>query len=187
MTLYRTGVAWKELKEKHPQRLESPMRVVLMQALLTTVASRFEQLMATEASRTEAAKIGWLTKDATKVNVMKWSAESKCHEVDPDGVPLPTEEVTKGLMDLIVLAKTPLVINRFHATRPLAQEYESQVLPMMLDVGLRLKEADKMWEILRSMSRSAIWVAAGLYMRPDRLQRGALAQRIAAMMGQTTP
>ncbi|CAE7463291.1 Crnkl1 [Symbiodinium sp. CCMP2456] len=134
VSLYHTGLTWKTAKEKEPQKLESPMRVVLMQAMLASVMARFEQLMSTDA---------------------------KTHIIDPAGKTLTPEEVLKSLADLVILAKAPLVINRFHATRPMAQDYNSQAL-----------------------CRSAVWIASGVYMRQDKLQPAALAQRIAKMMSE---
>ena len=53
-----------------------------MQALLTSVAARFEQLLSAPepGQRAEAAKMGWLTSDETKVNSR--DNEAKCRVVD---------------------------------------------------------------------------------------------------------
>ena len=53
---------------------------------------------------------------------------------------------------------------------------------VMLGIGFRIKEADRAWQLLDSLSRSAVWICAGAYMRHDRLQRGPLAQRLAMLM-----
>ena len=48
---------------------------------------------------------------------------------------VPIKEVSTLLMELVTIAKLPLVVNRFHATRPLSEEYSSPVLPMLIEVG----------------------------------------------------
>ena len=161
--------------------LEAPMRVVLYQALLTTVASRFEQLMSNEESKANAVKLGWITEDAGKINMMKWDSEAKRHVIDHSGNPLEVQKVLSMVMELVVLSKEPLVVNRFHATRPMTGEMEATTMPMLLDIGLRSQAADKAWGLLRDLCGSAVWLAAGVNVRPDRLQRGPLAQRLATM------
>ena len=180
--LYQTGLKWKQAKEQDPTKLESPMRVVLVQALLSTVASRFEQLMATQETRANAIQLGWLNEDATLLHNMKWDSEAKKHVINPMGNSLDPKKALSMVKELVILCKADLVVNRFHATRPITQEIESSVLPMMLDVGLRSQEADKAWLLLKDLCGSAIWLAAGVNMRPDRLQRGPLAQRLALLM-----
>ena len=41
------------------------------------MASRFEQLMGNEESKANAIKLGWITEDAGKINMMKWDSEAK--------------------------------------------------------------------------------------------------------------
>ncbi|CAE7801270.1 Pol [Symbiodinium sp. CCMP2592] len=149
--LYDTGVAWKETKEKSPEKLESPMRVVLCQALLTAVASRFEQLMNTEASKATAISLGWITADATKLNRMKWDYEAKKHVIDTEGTQIEIKKALGMVMELVILCKEPLVVNRFHATRPMTKEVESATLPMLLDFGMRTPSANKAWGLLRDL------------------------------------
>ncbi|CAE7412247.1 Crnkl1 [Symbiodinium sp. CCMP2592] len=183
--LYDTGVTWKETKEKEPAKLESPMRVVLCQALLTAVASRFEQMVNAEDSKTTAIQLGWLTADATKLNRMKWDHEAKKHVIDSEGTQLEVKKALSMIMELVVLCKEPLVVNRFHATRPMTKETEAATLPMLLDLGMRTPSADKAWGLLRDLCGSAIWLAAGVNVRPERLQRGPLPQKLAAMQAKS--
>ncbi|CAE7658315.1 unnamed protein product [Symbiodinium sp. CCMP2592] len=184
--LYDTGVTWKETKEKEPTKLDSPMRVVLCQALFTAVASRFEQMVNAEDSRTTAIQLGWLTADATKLNRMKWDHEAKKHVIDSDGTQLEVKKALSMIMELVVLCKEPLVVNRFHATRPMTKETEAATLPMLLDLGMRTPSADKAWGLLRDLCGSAIWLAAGVNVRPERLQRGPLPQKLAAMQAKSS-
>ena len=84
-------------------------------------------------------------------------------------------------------AVEPLVVNRFHATRSLTGEIEATTLPMLLDIGLRSQAADKAWGLLRDLRGSAVWLAAGVNIRPDKLQRRPLPlpQRLATMQAKS--
>ena len=85
-------------------------------------------------------------------------------------------------MEEITLKCTmPLVIARYHATRKLASDYQSPTLAMLLEVGLRVDAANEVWRRLHQLQRSAAWVAAGTFLRPETMHRSALGQRLAAL------
>ena len=65
-------------------------------------------------------------------------------------------------------------MNRFHATRPIT----------FADALRRRSEVDSSGQslgLLKVLCGSAVWLAAGVTVRPDRLQRGPLAQRLATL------
>ena len=80
---------------------------------------------------------------------------------------------------VILRVHHPRVVNRFHATRQMAENCESPTMSSMLDAGLRTTEANKMWQHLNVFTHSAVWVMSGSYVRHARLMRGPLAQRVA--------
>ena len=177
--LYEAGKAWNELKASNPEKLEAPMRVILFQKLLVTIARRLDQILASEDKMQQAKTLHWITEDNHSLNAMKWDPERNQHVVDKD---LPTLEIEKAkaiVEEMIVLSKHPLSINRFHATRTMTETYTSPTLTFKLDLGLRTKEAGQIWEYMNSLAHSALWVAAGTYARHNRLQRDPLAQRVA--------
>ena len=61
-------------------------------------------------------------------------------------------------------------VNRFHATRQMAEHCESPTMSFMLDVGLRTVE-DKIWHYLKSLAHYAVWLMGGAYMRHSRRRR----------------
>ncbi|CAE7705387.1 unnamed protein product, partial [Symbiodinium necroappetens] len=139
--LYEAGRKWNEVKATTPDKLEAPMRIILMQKLLLTVLERYNAMMASEEKIAKAKQMGWLSEIPPKDCV----------------------SVKEGLSAMAVLCSSPRVVNRFHATRQMAEAYES---PTMMDVGLRTVEAGKMWHLLNDLAHSAVWLMAGAYMRP---------------------
>ena len=108
--LYQTGVFWRELKEKDPDKLEAPMRVLLMQGLLSTVLARFEQMLPDLEKQAMAIKLGWLNSEGSQVTGMKWGQRTKKHIVDPTIQAMDTKQVTETITEL-VLCKARLVVN----------------------------------------------------------------------------
>ncbi|CAE7445631.1 unnamed protein product, partial [Symbiodinium microadriaticum] len=177
--LYEAGKAWNNLKASSPEKLEAPMRVILFQKLLVTIARRLDQIMSSEDKMKQAKTLHWITADGLSLNSMKWDPERNQHVLNQE---LPTLEIEKAkaiLEEMLILSKHPLSINRFHATRTMTETYTSPTLTFKLDLGLRTKEAGQMWTYMNSLAHSALWVAAGTYARHNRLQRDPLAQRVA--------
>ena len=174
--LYEAGRKWNQVKATTPDKLEAPMRIILMQKLLLTVLERYNAMMASEEKIAKAKQMGWLSDSGQSMNAMRWNPEKKCHDVNKEIPPKDCVSVKEGLSAMAVLCSSPRVVNRFHATRQMAEAYES---PTMMDVGLRTVEAGKMRHLLNDLAHSAVWLMAGAYMRHSRMHRGPLAQRIA--------
>ncbi|CAE7191337.1 unnamed protein product [Symbiodinium microadriaticum] len=177
--LYEAGKAWNDLKASNPEKLEAPMRVILFQKLLFTVKARLEQILTSEDKLHQAQNLHWITEDGASLNAMKWDPEHNRHVVNKE---LPVVEIMKAksiFEEMIILGRHPRSINRFHATRTMAETYTSPTLTFKLDLGLRTTEAGQMWAYMNQLAHSALWVAAGTYARHNRLQRDPLAQKVA--------
>ena len=177
---------WTNLEENEtgiPGNAEAPMRVILFQHLIGTVAARLEALTSQPESLVKAQEMGWLTSNMDCLTAVKWDPESKKHVLDPDLPEVPICQAKDMLIQSTKLCVTPLVINRFHATRPLAENYTNPTLAMMLEIGLRTEEANMVWRNLNMLSQCSLWVAAGTYLRRERMQRSALANRLASVSG----
>ena len=155
------------------------MRVILFQKLLFTVKARLEQILTSEDKLHQAQNLHWITEDGASLNAMKWDPEHNRHVVNKE---LPVVEIMKAksiFEEMIILGRHPRSINRFHATRTMAETYTSPTLTFKLDLGLRTTEAGQMWAYMNQLAHSALWVAAGTYARHNRLQRDPLAQKVA--------
>ncbi|CAE7938865.1 unnamed protein product [Symbiodinium sp. KB8] len=180
--LYEAGQRWNELKTTSPEKLTAPMRVILIQKLLSVVVDRFNKIMASEDKILQAQQLGWVTEQGM-LAAMKWDPERRKHVPNDLFAPLDPAEVKQHLQDMIVLSASPRAVNRFHATRQMAEQYSSPTMSFMMDVGLRTKEAGEMWHLLNKLSHSSVWVMSGAYLRHARLMRDTMAQRVAQAQG----
>ena len=180
--LYEAGQRWNELKTTSPEKLTAPMRVVLIQKLLSVVVDRFNKIMASEDKVQQAQQLGWMTSQGM-LAAMKWDPERRKHVPNELLPPLDPVEVKQHLQEMIVLSASPRAVNRFHATRQMAEQYSSPTMSFMMDVGLRTQEAGEMWQLLHKLSHSSVWVMSGAYLRHARLMRDAAAQRVAQAQG----
>eukprot|EP00439_Symbiodinium_sp_Y106_P014883 s9371_g2.t1 len=179
---YMMAQKWHALKTKEPEELEAPTRMVLLQHLFMTVKTKLMKMLETPSSRSTAVALGWLSTDEAEIMGRKWDQEQRRHVQDDQVKPLKVEEVKEALDTLILKVKEPLVVARYHATRPLSEQYQSPTLAMLLEVGLRTDAAHETWKLLRKLSQSAAWVAAGAFIRPEKIQRSPLAQKLATLL-----
>ena len=182
-SLYQIGQTWKRMKQDEPDKLKHPMRVILFQHRIGTVAARLEALTGQPENMIKAHEMGWITSNLDCMTCVKCDPEAKKHVLDSSLPEAPTVQAKDMLVQITKLCVMPLVINRFHATRPLAETYSNPTLAMMLEIGLRTEEANTVWRNLNVLSQSSVWVAAGTFLRHDRMQRSALANKLASMNG----
>ena len=76
------GKAWKEMEQNEPEKLKAPMRSVLLQHLLKVALERFQAMMSTPSSRSEAQELGWISENADQVYGLRWNMETRQHERD---------------------------------------------------------------------------------------------------------
>ena len=60
------------------------------------------------------------------------------------------QEVLTALETLLTLTILPLTVLRFHSTRRMEQDLKGEILPMVLEIGLRTAEADQAWSLFIS-------------------------------------
>ena len=178
---YRMAQRWHAVKNQTPEQLEAPMRTTLLQHLLVTVKDRMEKMMETPSSRSTAISLGWLSENEQELMGLKWDQEAHRHVRDVSVTPIRIDEAMGTLAELIALIKEPLVVARYHATRPLSEQYQAPTLTMLLEIGLRTSAAHTVWSGLNKLAQSALWVAAGAFLRQERIQRSSLAQKLAAL------
>ncbi|CAE6921908.1 usp-46, partial [Symbiodinium sp. CCMP2456] len=136
-TTHMMAQSWHNMKANTPEKLTSPMRVILFQHLVKTVAAQFEKMLQTPSSRSSAIEMGLLNKNEDAIPGLRWDAEQRKHVEDPEVAQVPITTVREALQEILLLCTKPLVIARYHATRKLAAEYQGPTLTMMLEVGMR--------------------------------------------------
>ena len=115
-----------------------------------------------------------LSENEQELMGLKWDQEAHRHVRDVSVTPIRIDEAMET-------PKEPLVVARYHATRPLSEQYQAPTLTMLLEIGLRTSAAHTVWSGLNKLTQSAMWVAAGAFLRQERIQRSPLAQKLAAL------
>ncbi|CAE7695511.1 Crnkl1 [Symbiodinium sp. CCMP2592] len=136
-SMYQIGKTWHDTKRDNPTALRHPMRVTLYQHFVQTIKERFQAMMRTPSSRSKAESLGWVSSCGRKVHGLKWDTTQQAHVQDETIASMDVVEIEEALDELLTCAPQQLVIQRFHATRQLAAEYQSPVITMFLEVGMR--------------------------------------------------
>ena len=121
-----------------------------------TEASRLEVLESTPEQKENGKKLGWITEDGGHYTGMKWNAGQKKHDLDKTIPLVPAQAAKQMLLEAVTLSKEPYAVNRYHATRPPSEEYQSPTLTFILEAGLRTQEANRIWQIMNNLSRTSV-------------------------------
>ncbi|CAE7342463.1 unnamed protein product [Symbiodinium microadriaticum] len=107
----------------------------------------------------------------------------------PEVITLPLRTwLLKHWVDLMLLKQMqtlilqPLAVLRFHTTRELVQNMQSDVVPLMLQIGSRTAECHQLWNGFYRLSHSGACRVVATSLRGDRMGRSALAQAIQRMI-----
>ena len=105
--LYEAGQAWNAIKEATPEKLSAPMRIILMQKLLSVVLQRLTQIMEPGDKQEQAKQLGWLSADGKDMHAMRWDPERKRHVLNPAIPATSVDTIKEALTEMIVLCQTP--------------------------------------------------------------------------------
>ena len=169
--------AWKEAKEKQPETITLPMRAFLLKQWLDLLTKRFEACLASDTSRAQAAEMLVLDSNGM-VPYLEWDQQAKEMKVKKDREPMRPEQVMEMLTRMQALALQPLAVMRFHAIHKLGWQMSSEVVPMMLEIGGRTPEANRLWEDFGRLSHSGATRCVATSLRPDKMGRSALATAV---------
>ncbi|CAE7764519.1 unnamed protein product [Symbiodinium sp. CCMP2592] len=178
--LMKANDVWKKAKEEMPNTLTMPLRVALLLQFLEIWHSRMGMIDKSEDSIANAKEMLILNAD-NKVPYLQYNAQEKKMEIKPDREPMELEEVMECLKDLKGLIILPMTVIRFHATRRLSQDLKGEILPMVLEIGLRTREADQAWQMFTRLCHSGACRAMAMSLRADKMGRSALATNLQKM------
>ncbi|CAE7948731.1 unnamed protein product [Symbiodinium sp. KB8] len=164
--------AWKEAKEKQPETITLPMRAFLLKLWLELLTKRFEACLANDTSKAQAAEMLVLDSNGM-VPYLQWDQQAKEMKVKKDREPMRPEQVLEMLTRMQALALQPLAVMRFHAIHKLGWQMSSEVVPMMLEIGGRTQEANRLWEDFGRLSHSGATRCVATSLRPDKMGRSA--------------
>ena len=119
----------------------------------------------------------WFSQDRVW-KYLTWNAQTKKHMVNTEVDPMSHDKVMEAIERLLELLPTGNVVHRLHSLRPLTETCEAPVVAFVLDIGLRAPEAQEAYVLVKSLCQLAVTQTASLNIRPDRLQRSALANHV---------
>ena len=173
--LYSIAMDWKKKKTENPDQLKQSLRVTIFLRVMMELKSRAESALG-DTMRPVLQKNGWITTaDPPSWGYQKWDPVNKVAVLDQQRTPLPHQRAVELLEKACRLSGLPDMIHKFHSTRPMAQEYKSEILPYILHISNRGEESNALHNILSELSDSYLLRLVGLRMRPMRLKRQPLA------------
>ena len=112
----------------------------------------------------------------------KWSNKENTMKPLEDREALSAKQVVEVAQELATLSVQPQLLNRFRATRQLQEQMEGSTGTWLLEVGWRGEQTARFWELLQLLSHNSALLTIGCTLRPDRLQRSALAQQLQSLL-----
>ena len=177
--MFDISTQWK--KSKETGQVTSPLRVVLLKCFVTELQARLEKLDQDEVTK---AKEGWATqKEAEGLcwPYFQYDPQTKQETVDGSKSPIPHARAIDVLKGILVLL-SPETLRKFHATRPLAETYESEMISFLIHVALRGDLSEQLYRQLLQLEHSATMFLMEARLRRERIQRTPLANHVASLI-----
>ena len=183
--LLATSVKWKQIQEEDKSKLDKSLRVTLLLALLMEWGARLEKTLSDRALKAVAQQADWLTTaDPAAWSYQSWDAARKEVITLPEAVPYPAQQLLEDLRKLTILIDRPGVIHRFHATRPMAETYQSEVLVFLLTLSQKRESAAATMQLMDRLAGCSAGRVIGLRLRTDRPTRQPLAVQLDKLIKQ---
>ncbi|OLQ02114.1 LINE-1 retrotransposable element ORF2 protein [Symbiodinium microadriaticum] len=144
--LYNIAQDWRRLKDEG--KLNQSLRVTLIIGMLTAMKEKMQTALHEEV-RPSLEKHSWLTKaNPPAWAYMTYNQEKEEQEVDAIKPPLPHAQAEATIQRIFELISMEGLMMKFHATRPMAPTYRSEVLPFVLMESNRGAQADELHGLL---------------------------------------
>ena len=141
--LHGMAAEWSRLRKDEPEKLTSPLRVVLLKAVLMEMETRAK--LAIQKEKQAVIDMKWLT-EMEGWTYMQWNAQKNQLELQEDQKPLPHETLMESLHELQRLV-TSGSIKKFASLRGIPQEPQAEWIHFQLELGFR-PQGDRLWELL---------------------------------------
>ena len=161
--------------------VKSPLRTLLLMAVVRELKQRLEQFLANEERCSKAQALGWLCEGHNALDPLwtywGWNPREKRQERTEQ--PSVQSTVIQAQLHALEqnLGKEGVLLN-FRCTKDLEEETEAEVLPFMATVGFRSSEANATYAALQMLSRNAVCKLIGTRVRPERLARQPVAKQL---------
>ena len=173
-----------ELSELFTQgKVKSALQTVLALAMMRDMRERAEQTLHDEEKLQRCFNVGWARMGETALDPVwvyhTWNAQEKKQEV-ADVHPLKHTEALKLLDLLIEHLPRDGVLTKFGSTKrlDLMKEFKTEVVPIMLQLGLRGQSSQQCYDALKTLSGCSIMKLQGVRWRPERAHKPPLAKAL---------
>ena len=169
---------WEELKEA--RKTDCAKRIALLKGVLLELQARVCKMVESEDKVRKLIELGWASKQEGRELMWQplvWSMENQKDIPHPDLGPLPHTQAVRALEVLLEHACSQ-VVQRFHATRPMAPTYKGEMLEFALEISMKGSKPMQVHDALATLSHSAMWLLIGARMRPELPKRSGLAKKI---------
>ena len=178
--LFKIAKAWKDKRDQDPPQVNAPLRMIMLEALLTEMKNRLKLLSENAEAQEMAIKNQWAVRQGESLywQFQSWDPAAAKVIIHPKREPILMDKVVESIDEALILCRSEGLLHRFHATRPLSEEPKSPQAVFLLQVSLRGEAADNFHGILMTLSECAVWRVMNVRLRPERLQRSQLAKQI---------
>ena len=180
--MFSISTQWK--KSKETGQVTSPLRVVLLKCFVTELQARLEKVDQDEPTKAAVIKAGWATQKDTEGMCwpyFQYDPQTKTETVDASKAPIPHARAIDVLKGILVLL-SPETLRKFHATRLLAEQCESEKISFLIHVALRGDLSEQLYRQLLQLEHSSTLFLMGARLRRERIQRSPLANHVANLM-----
>ena len=170
----RIATEWGRLRQEDPTKITSPLRVVLMKAVVQEMATRARLILDKEQSLKNVTDLKWIVDGSW--SYMKWNPQLRALELDEQMKPLPPTELQATIQELSRLID-PDSVRRFASIRTLVENPTTEWVHFILELGLR-DDGGAMWRLLLKLINNSALHPLGARLRRDRPGLSGLATQI---------
>ncbi|CAE7607421.1 unnamed protein product [Symbiodinium sp. KB8] len=125
----------------------------LLKHWVDLMLQRMEAVMQSEDTIRQAQEM-LILDESCNVPYLEWNPSERKLRIKTDRDPMTLSQVLELLKQMQILILQPLAVLRFHTTRELVQNMQSEVVPLMLQIGSRTAECHQLWNAFYRLSHS---------------------------------
>ena len=155
--------------------VKSSLRIVLFTGLMNKLLETLRLVQTDDALRARLMTVGWLSEGSNALvptwHYYRWDPETRQQVKD--------DREMHQVETLMRVGTSPTTLLRFKTLHKLGVETpQAEVVPFKISVSLRGPEAQSMFEALTALSYNGALKLLGLRLRPERMQKTALATEL---------
>ena len=174
--------AWKEKREKG--ETDTSLRVTLLRCMLVELKNRASRMVENPESKAKLVAAGWLQVTEGREpmwNPMMWNRTEAKEVLVPDLGPLAQSDALNQI-DKLLEGMDSVTLQRFHSTKPLADEYRSEMACFLLEISNRGTMATRLHQAMSSLCQSSVMFLIGARLRRETQKRSPMIDRMSKVL-----